>query len=319
MPTDPVFDAFLAAQQRGAFGTALDTAGIRALAAGVRYQSVWSARCTSLVFAQEIKDTIDDLTNDKIGTSQAIARLAVKLRALGYTPEQGFPGEAAAEPVQPGTLQDLSSYRRLKLIVETQQDLMSGRGEQTRGHTPVMLQAFPAWELVRQLPVAVPRDWPSRWTSAGGKFYGVSGKRMIALKGDPVWGELGASGNFSDALDVDHPPFAFNSGMGWSEISREACQTMGVTGPDGESIADWQASQPLTLAGPTPLPAPRVSIRDLDPDLVADFQEATGAVPAADAPDTLTVPMTADGEIDFSDLMEQAIAARDASRKAGAP
>lgn len=324
--TDPVFDAFLAAKDRGAFATGLDTAGIRELAAEVRYTGVWTARGTSLVFAQEIQSAVDDILADKIDPQAGMLRLKLKLAALGYDPEIGGFPDAKVAPVTKGTLQDLSSFRRMKLIIETQVALMTGRGDKMRGETPEELQAFPAWELIRTLPRGTHREWPSRWHIAGGKEPGPEFPKnahrvlyqstgMIAFKGDPVWGELGSSENFKDALDVDHPPFAFESGMGWKAVSRARCEALGILGPNGESIDDWQESRPITLSGPQPLPAPKLSIKDLSPELVKEFQGATGAVPVAGKPTVVEPPRKADGSLDFSDLMAKAIARRNAARK----
>jgi hypothetical protein len=121
---------------------------------------------------------------------------------------------------------------------------MAGAGQKFRGEHADMLPSYPAWELVRVMPVMVPRDWPSRWTIAGGKF--AIGGRMIALKGDPIWGELGSYDNFPDALGVDYPPFAFNSGMGWKAVSTEECQRLGITGP---GVLCLCALMRVTMAG----------------------------------------------------------------------
>lgn len=326
-PKDPVFDAFLAAKDRGAFATGLDTAGIRELSAAVRYTGVWTARGTSLVFNQEIKDAVDAVLDGKIDEQAAMLRLKEKLAALGYDPETGGFPDAKVAPVTKGTLQDLSSFRRMKLIIETQVALMVGRGDKMRGETPEELRGFPAWELIRELPRGEHRDWPARWTIAGGKQPGPEFDRnahrvlyqstgMIALKGDPVWGELGSSENFKDALDVDHPPFAFESGMGWRSVSLAQCKHLGIVGPNGESIDEWMESRPVTLSGPQPLPAPKLSIKDLSPELVKEFQGATGAVPVAGKPTMVEPPRKPDGSLDFSDLMAKSIARRNAARKA---
>lgn len=56
---------------------------------------------------------------------------------------------------------------------------------------------------------------------------------MIALKDDAVWQSLGSSGLFDDGLDAPHPPFAFQSGMGWRAVPREECMALGlITGDD---------------------------------------------------------------------------------------
>ena len=322
---DPVFNALLSAQGREGFATALDTKGLRELADGVRYNAVFTARGVSVVFADEIKRVIDDITNDRINVQEGMLQLRNKLAALGYTPERGFAGAEGMVPTaEAGSLQDLSSFRRLKLIVDTQVAMMTGRGEQMRFGTPANLASFPALELIRVLPVRDARNWPSRWAIAGGKppaaFVGGYAYRivrqptgMIALYGDPVWGELGASANFSDALDVDHPPFAFNSGMGWRQVPKARAKSLGITGPNGESIEDWFASRPQTMAGATALPAPRLSMRRLDPALARTFSEQTGAVPGPGH--TVTVPRKPDGSLDFSDLMAKSIARRNAARK----
>ena len=87
-------------------------------------------------------------------------------------------------------------------------------------------------------------DWPSRWESVGGKFYGMG--RMIARKDDPIWERLGSSETFPDALDTALPPFAFNSGYGWREIDRAEAIKLGVIGERTEvSPQDHQLNDGL--------------------------------------------------------------------------
>ena len=314
--TDPVFDAFLAAAGRGEMPTGLDTAGLRELSAELRTRMVFTARGTSAAFVSRIKAVIDLLAAGDIGPADARPALTETLRALGYSPDGGFPDAPAGSvpPALEGTLQYLSSFRRLDLIVRTQLELMQGAGQQARGQTPDRLEAAPAWELIRVLDVKDARDWPARWAIAGGKpipdsypanAHQYLGKEtgMIALKGDPVWGELGASGNFSDALDVDHPPFAFNSGMGWREVQREEAIALGITGPDGESIDDWLAGRPATMAGPMELPTPSLSMKDVDPEIADIFVKETLATSKPGRP----------GVYDYSALLREELAKADAS------
>jgi hypothetical protein len=236
------------------------------------------------------------------------------LQAVGYTPEGGFPQASLsatpgqAQPIVPpalaGTLLDLSSFRRLDLIVKTQLQLMQGAGEQWRGQQPDRLAAFPAWELVRVEARTAPRDWPSRWVIAGGRGQVVPATaRMIALKGDPVWGELGSYDNFQDALGVDHPPFAFLSGMGWKEVSAADVEALEIKGPDGETPEEFFQSAPVTMGGTVPLPTPRMSMDGVDPELVERFKAETHAVPVTGRPAT----------VDFSDLLARDLKAADAA------
>ena len=294
MPEDlpsSVMDALRAAQARGTLPTSLGTAELRELGEEILARSVFTARGTSAVFADVLKQLVEQLAAGEMNESSVRLALLETLQALDYTPEGGFPDApaGAVPPALQGTLQDLSSHRRLNLIIDTQRGLMVGAGQKSRGSEPTRLQLFPAWELVRQLSARVPRDWLARWAIAGGKLYQG---RMIALKGDPVWGELGSYSNFPDALGVDYPPFAFSSGMGWSEIDLAECRGLSVLGPAGESLADFQASSPATLGGRQPLPAPAISIREMDPALRDQLLETTGAI---DVGGTATLPAGAEG------------------------
>lgn len=292
MPIEPTSFANLAAANRELLPTALGSAGMRdAIAADVRANSVFVSRCGEALVLQQVKDVVEAVTAGTMDEVTARWLILESLRATGYTPEGGFPTAepGTVPPALRGTLQDLSSMQRLSLIVRTQVDLCRGRGQQARGLDPDRMEAFPAYELVRVLRVRMPRNWGGkfsevptsarrdprpRWTIAGGD---LTEGRMIALKGDPIWGELGSSGNFDDALDVDYPPFAFNSGMGWREVSMDECLALGVTGPDGQAIAEWiGADHPLLVNTQSGIPAPQVAVKQLDPGLKAWFEKSSG-------------------------------------------
>ncbi len=269
--TTPKLMAGVVSRLREVFATSLDTAGLRELGMDVLDRSVFSARAVNVIYASKIKEVVDALAAGETDFATARWILRKTLNELGYTPEGGFPDTPPGEvpPALAGTLQDLSSTRRLELILTTQRDIARGKGQQLRGHERARL--FPAWELVRVKSVRVPRDWPSRWVIAGGTFYD---QRMIALKGDPVWGELGSYGNFQDALGVDYPPFAFNSGMGWREVSQANVGRLKITGPNGESPDEWLASQPVTLSGK--MPPPLIDVNETDPKLLDALSKIHG-------------------------------------------
>lgn len=284
MPTplpEPIFDAFRKASARGELPTSLDTAGLRALGADVLSSAVCTARGTNAVYISKIKEVVDLLAAGEINFATARWTLTETLKAIGYTPEGGFPDapQGAVPPVLAGTLQDLSSKRRIEFILRTQIALARGKGFQFRGHARA--EQFPAWELIRVYQVTAPRNWDgttpskadprSRWTIAGGKP-----GPMIALKGDPIWGELGSFENFDDALGVDHPPFAFNSGMGWREVAAGEVRQRGITGPQGESPKEYQATRPVTLEGK--MPAPQIDVNTVDPAILYQLQSRGGVV-----------------------------------------
>lgn len=325
---DPTFEAARISKIRRLLPTTLGSAGVRArIAADIRARSVFVSRCTSEIFLGEVKRVVDAIVAGDMDEASGRAILVQVLRDLGYTPEGGFPeftpdGSPSKPKVPPalkGTLQDISSKRRLDLIIRTQVDLMRGASQKQRGMQPERYRLFPAWELVRVQPRTAPRNWDHwlseksqfadprpRWIIAGGTF--VDGSRMIAFKGDPIWGELGGSANFDDALDVDYPPFAFQSGMGWREVPRDEVIALGITGPGGETIDEWQRSAQPVLNGETPAlpPPPVIDIRDVPEDAVDEIVKDTGAT-------------VVDGKITTSadkDAIRKQLAERKAAREA---
>jgi len=297
MTIKEINEALRIAQDRQIMPTTLSSAELRDLSAGLRARAVFTARGSSAVFATAIKKMIEALLTGNLDQGEARLGLAATLRAIGYTPEGGFPDGASTPPVNPGTIQDIKSFRRLDLIVRTQTELMQGAGQQLRGQTPERLRAAPAWELIRVIPVSAPRDWKSRFEQVGGK---LTQGRIIALKGDPVWGELGS--NFDDSLDVDHPPFAFNSGMGWEEVTRSEARALGITGPDGMTTEEFQSGieRPQVILGNLPLPTPQISVADLDPQVRADLEKIVQASSVKD-------------ELSYDEILEKELAAAEAA------
>lgn len=223
--------AFELAADRGLLPSALGSREQREeFAAALRSKSVFSARVTSAEHLGGIREVVKLVLSGKMDFAEARMILGQTLDALGYTPEGGFDGdEGQVPPAIKGTLQDLRSRRRLELILNTQIDLMQGAAQAQAGQDDLAL--YPAWELIRLGQRRVPRFWPTRFEEAGGDLLGKGaggiGGRMIAHKNDPVWAALGDSALFDDALDVSHPPFAFNSGMGWREVSLPAFRRLG--------------------------------------------------------------------------------------------
>lgn len=311
MPIDqPTSDAARVAAIRDLLPTTLGSAEIRGeIAADLRARSVFVSRAANVVFLSKVKEVIDAVADGKTDKASARVALLETLRALNYTPEGGFPDDVSGEVPEAlaGTLQDLTSHRRLSLIVDTQAALVNGRGQQLRGMETTRMDRFPAYELVRVGSRREQRNWASRWAIAGGRLYGG---RMIALKGDAVWGELGASANFDDALDTDSPPFAFSSGMGWREVGRAECVSLGVTGPDGETLEQWLGDEHPVLST---LSAPAVDITDADPALVRQLTAGDAGVQTG-----TQVAMNPDAVQRLRDRMA-AIDARRAELRGGTP
>lgn len=257
--------AFAAATARGILPTWMGTAELAELEAALKERAVFSARTTNALYLESLRDRISRLLADGYEGDQAQLRLELKqiITALGYNPETGFPGDAALgiPSARAGSLQDLSSDRRINLILDTQLELMAGKGQQQRGLSAEALDLFPSWELVRVKPARFPRDWFTRFEQAGGRVLedAEGRKRLVAHKSDDVWSALGDSALFRDALGVSHPPFAFGSGMAWQAIDSAEWEALIV-----------EAGVSLPLASPRPanlttLPTATVSTDGLSP------------------------------------------------------
>ena len=226
------------------------------LPAAIRDRAVFSARTTNARYLQAVKDRVERYLAGGYKGDKATLRVELKaeLARLGYSPERGFPGDEALgiPPPEPVSGRDVCSSQRSNLILAPQLRLMTGRAQRAAGLDPLALERYPAWELIRTEDRVKKRQWLRRWVEAGGQLYGANKDRMIALKQAEVWDILGDPTFFHDALGVDHPPFAYNSGMGWRQIDEEECLELGV------------------LEAPLPIPAqPPTTALDLLPDAVA--------------------------------------------------
>lgn len=151
------------------------------------------------------------------------ARLKIReaLQSSGYQP-------SASEE---DTLKDLYSEDRLNLTLATAKDLVNGARDFLQSNDPDVVTAFPARELHRLESRDAPRDWPARWSAAGGAFF--PGKsdypegRMVALNDDPIWETISDFG-------LPFPPFAFDSGMWLRSISWSEAKDLGLIAGDEE-------------------------------------------------------------------------------------
>lgn len=220
--------------------TALDSAGIRALDAGLRRQAMFSAQTTLDYLLSGYKDKITSILNPQQvlrpgelrsvteGYNPASARVAIKelLRENGYAPNEG----------EAGTIKDLSSDARIDLIIRTNTELAQGAGSFVQQNDPDVVEDWPALELVRYEDRKEPRDWDTRWRNAcevagDAVALGVWGHtgRMIALKSSGVWQALGdGAGGYTDTLGNPYPPFAFSSGMWTDEVSYNEALEVGL-------------------------------------------------------------------------------------------
>jgi hypothetical protein len=161
------------------------------------------------------------------GTNQGYIRAEIKLmlERTGYQPDPG----------KRGTIQDLSSDQRIDLVIETNRKIAQAYGQNRQSQNADALDAIPADELIRTEDREVPREWQSRWQTAGDASgredgWGVYGGRMIAQRNHPIWDRLGDALLFPDGLGNPFPPFAFGSGMDVTGVRRDEAVELGVIG-----------------------------------------------------------------------------------------
>jgi len=177
-----------------------------------------------------MQGVLADFTSGKIGEGEARKRLMKTLEDFGYTPEGGFPDAEKVGSAAPGTIEDLSSFGRINLVVDTNAG-MAASVARLAEETAETLDAFPAWRLVRYMTPQEPRDWNVRWAAAGDavNWQGALRDDFVARKDSPIWRALGdGAGGFTDTLHNPYPPFAFNSGMGWEDVDREEAESLGL-------------------------------------------------------------------------------------------
>jgi hypothetical protein len=238
--------------------TGLGSAALRLIDAAILRRAVFSARVTQVEVLQSVKESVDGMLRGEINLAEGKLALQQSLGAMGYTPEGGFPQDApgTVPPAEAGTLRDLRSERRKRLILETQYLLAANEAYYNAGLMSDAVVAFPAWELVRIEGRVMPRglkrvrgevvadpgqDWPSRWAAAGGELWD-RGTRMIARKDSPVWQALGDGvGGYEDTLGNPWPPFAFNSGYGIRQVGREEALLLGVIDEEAELVERREA------------------------------------------------------------------------------
>lgn len=221
--------------------TTASSAEIRArVAEQIRARSVFSARTPSMRYLAKLQKVLAEIADGTMNDAAARTALREFGQALGYTPDGGFPGEAATPPAPAGGLRDLLSPARLKIVLDTNRRLANSAKQQIDGSSDYALYAYPAWSLERIYSRRVARpDWGSRWQAAGdsvgweGAAKGAptvfGAPRMIALKDSPIWSALGnGAGGYEDVLGVAMPPFAYGSGLAWRAVKRAEAEELGL-------------------------------------------------------------------------------------------
>lgn len=181
--------------------------------AGLRDRAFFSATVDDARRLAAMREACAKVASGEMSDSGARAAIRRALEQTGYAPEAG----------KEGGLQDLSSQRRLDLIIKTNVDEAHGYVRYCSSMDPDALAATPCQELIRLQARKAPRNWEARWREAGGQLYGS--RRMIALKTDSIWTDISRFGH-------PWPPFDFGSGMGVAPVGRREAIRYGVISAD---------------------------------------------------------------------------------------
>jgi hypothetical protein len=246
-------------------GSAMRTAEWERMPAGLRDAAFFSASVESTRFLQRAQDGIAEIIAKTKGINERgesyfktdRASLLADLRRYGEDLRIPRPDGRENGKILEKDITDPLSIARLRLIINTQMEMAYGKADWLTGMDPDLLEAFPAWELVRISPRMVPRDWPARWKAAGGKL--SEGGRMIALKTDGMWKRLSRFAN-------PYPPFDFNSGMGVEDVDRAEAEDLGLIAADDVLTPNVQAHEE----------ALRASLRGIQPALVEKLKGQLG-------------------------------------------
>lgn len=210
--------------------TALNSAEIRAqIGTDILRRSVFSARTVERGYLDLLQRTLAQVADGSVSDSNAEEALRGWLDDTGYVPDEG----------QAGGVSDLSSHARIRLVVNTNTEMAAGAA-MVQSQDTLVLDAFPAWELIRVGWTKNPREWDARWREAGRSvgWEGAVRDRFVARKDSPIWQAIGdGAGGYSDTLGNAFPPFAYNSRMTWVAVSRADAEALGITGSPAPSDA----------------------------------------------------------------------------------
>lgn len=205
-------------------------------------RSVFSARMMAEGYLATIRETSAAVLDGSINEATARTILEDELASLGFS------------PLDSSSIENHASLRRVSLIIETQTKMASSLARLSE-QTDAVVSMWPAWRLERQEQRHKPRaDWKKRWIAAGDSV-GWKGaikpgflEDFVALKDSPIWQALGNGvGGFKDTLGNPYPPFAYSSGMGWSDVSADEAASLGLT-PSASSLSGGAGAEPASFA-----------------------------------------------------------------------
>jgi hypothetical protein len=239
--------------ERSPIGSQLGSREWSAVPVALRERAFFSSRIESARFLQRAKDAITDyLTGARdtlpdgrtvlsVGSRQEFVKL---LSAFAVSEGMGPLGADTA-----GTLQDITSQKRLSLIFDVQARQAQDFGYWKQGQDPDVLEEFPAQRFIRVIAVKEPR-------TEHAQFEGE-----VRLKSDlEFWTAL------NEDFGVPWGPWGWGCGHDVEDVDRAEAESLGL-------IAPGQRAVPVKQSFNAQLEA---SVEALDPELVDFLREAFG-------------------------------------------
>lgn len=220
----------------------MEVATVSARTMTVKYLDAMEAEVRDILEPRTVTRTEDGGLSREVtvGKTEGVAELNLQKvwQALGYEAPDG----------KEGTLEDLASDVRVKLVVDMNRDMALGFGQWRQAQDVDALDLFPCFELFRLEERINKRDWHARWEQAAravGDEHALRAlqkhKRMVARKDSPIWEEL-------SRFKTPYPPFDFNSGMWIREVDRDEAVALEVVGEWDRIVPQHRAFEALKEA-----------------------------------------------------------------------
>lgn len=213
MATDGDFNqVFQSFSRRENLPAALTSEEWSSVPSEIRERAFFMSRVTDAEILQRFREGTEDVIAGRKGLVTVEKEISFWLRDKGYKPPDG----------KAGSLQDLSSLKRIMVVLRTNTDMARGHAAWVRLQTGI--RAFPCRRFIRISPREEPRDWEARWNeakAATANMAGVHPTEKVALVNHPIWRAL-------SRFDQPYAPYDWGSGMGDEPVSRTDALALGI-------------------------------------------------------------------------------------------
>jgi len=159
----------------------------------------------------------------------------------------------APAPGDEGTIKDLTSDRRIDLVINTQGQMARGYARQRAVQSKAIRETFPADRLYRAVFSKKRRDWLQRWNEAKSELGDATDATtamsdngpFVASKNDPIWEAISRFG-------TGYSPFDYNSGMRTRSVLASEARRYGITDTPEEQLDPMQDGLTARLRPDTP-------------------------------------------------------------------